>query len=783
MDRGIRALTGFRASPLLPQPLSHTSRSKKLSWIVACAVMSANTTAYAQNATSIGEKSVASQSEGPAATLETVTITGVQEGETTEGSGSYTTRSTGAALGLPLKLREIPQSITVITNQHMEDQNLTSLDSALQSTQGVTRVFIDSERINYSSRGFSIDNIQYDGVNSSLDNGIGFIDTALYDRVEVVRGATGLLTGSGNPSASINLVRKRPTSAPSFGASVSAGSWDNYRRTVDVSKPLTQDGRIRARFIGVHQDQKSYLDFYQQKKSIGYGVIEADLTNRTILTAGYEYQRNQPKGSTWGSAPLFYSDGTLTTDLRRSATLSPPWGYYEVESKTAFVNLSHEFDNGWKFKSALTISRLDHDGELMALTGMDPANPRAYVGFYPDRQTGLSSYPVMGVGTQFGGETRQNTMDLQANGPFSLFGRQHELLAGATLSRTKQDTPGARLATSTYFPYSPTMPPSINQIGSIPRIDFANNSMPWTSDANAETKKYGLYTAAWFSLTDEANFIVGGRFNRYDLDEHRAGAASLAYRENKFTPYVGTTYNLNQNLTVFASYTEIFKPQTDRRDRSNNILEPTKGNSREVGIKGEFFGGKLNSALTLFDTWLDKLAQQDRGYFDPSNPMNTAYVAVDGTKTRGIELEVSGEVVRGWNVSAGYTALNSRAPDASRLNPQQPRQTFKVFTAYQLPGAFNHLTIGGGVHWQSDIQFAGVNRPDGQGGIQRGVTIVQESYALVSLMARYDFNDRLFATLNVNNALDKRYWMRAGFYDSAAVGAPRNAMLTLNYRY
>lgn len=753
--------------------------------LIACVIVSANGAAQAQAVSQLDEQQSASRRDGPdAATgVSEIIITGVQEGETTERTGSYTTRSTGAALGLPLRLRQIPQAVTVITSQNMEDQNLTSLDSVLQSAAGVTRNFIDSERVNYSSRGFAVDNIMYDGVVSSLDNGIGFIDTALYDRVEVVRGATGLLTGAGNPSASINLIRKRPKNDFAIGASALAGSWENYRGTLDVSTPLTGDGRIRARLIGVYQDQDSYLDFYQQKKAIGYGVIEADLTDHTILTAGFEYQHNKPKGSTWGAAPLFYSDGALTTDLRRSASLSPPWTYYEVESQTAFVNLSHEFANGWKLKSALTHSQLDHDGELFALAGIDPANPRRSIGFYPDRQTGFSSVPVMGAGTKFSGKTSQDTLDVQTNGPVELFGRRHELIVGTTLSRTKQDTPGSRLATNLYFPFSATPAPSLDQVGAIPRFDFENNSMPWSMDSNVRTRRYGVYAAARLSPTDDLKIILGGRVNRFELNDDEVGSPSVRYRQNRFTPYVGATYDLTKNITMFASYTEIFKPQPERRDRNGDILEPTRGNSREAGVKGEFFGGKLNTSLTLFDTRLDKLAQQDVGFFDPTNPLNTAYVAVDGTKTRGFELEANGEILPGWNVSGGFSWLKSETPDGARLNPQEPRRTLKLFTSYNLPGALDRLTIGGGVHWQSDIQFAGTNRPDGQGGIQRNVTVVQGSYALVNVLARYAISDRVSASVNVNNLLDKRYWMRAGFFDTAAVGAPRNAMLTLNFRY
>lgn len=753
--------------------------------LIACAIFTASGAAHAQTEDNGQERQRASRQDyADTTTGDTVIIvTGVQEGQTTEDSGSYTTHSTGAALGMPLKPREIPQAVTVITSQNMEDQNLTSLDTVLQSAPGVTRNYIDSERVRYSSRGFSVDNIMYDGVVSSLDNGIGFIDTALYDRVEVVRGATGLLTGSGNPSASINLIRKRPKQDLAIGASGMVGSWENYRGTLDVSAPLTSNGSIRARAIGVYQDQKSYLDFYEQKKAIGYGVVEADLTDNTILTAGFEYQHSQPKGSSWGAAPLFYSDGSLTTDLRRSANLSPPWTYFDVESQTAFVNLSHEFANGWKFKSALTHSQLDSDAELFALTGVDPTNPRRNIGFYPDRQTGFSSVAVMGAGTKFSSKTKQDTIDLQSNGPIELFGREHQLVVGTTLSWMKRTSPGSLLATNLYFPFSATPAPSLDQVGEIPRLDFENNALPWGAASTVKARKYGVYAAARLSPTDELKVILGGRFNRYELDEDEVGSDSLRYRQNRVTPYAGVTYDITGNFTLFASYTEIFKPQTDRRDRNGNILEPTKGNSREVGIKGEFFGGDLNLSLTLFDTRLDKLAQEDVGFFDPNNPLSSAYIAVDGTKTRGFDLEANGEILPGWSISGGFTLLKSEGPDGERLNPQEPRKTVKLFTSYRLPGALDGLTIGGGIHWQSDIRFNGINRPDGQGGILKDQTVVQGSYALVNALARYEFSDRLSASVNVNNLFDQRYWMRAGFYDTAAVGAPRNATFTVNLRY
>ncbi|WP_241044394.1 TonB-dependent siderophore receptor [Achromobacter xylosoxidans] len=299
---------------------------------------------------SSNENDTAQEQQGPII-LPTVMVTGRKAEATTEGSQSYTTSETAAATRLPLSLRETPQSVTVVTRQRMADQQLNSVQDALESTTGISSHTLDSDRVSFYSRGFSIDSFQYDGIPTTFLEGASFLDTAFYDRIEVVRGATGLLTGAGNPGASVNLLRKRPTKEFSASASLSAGSWDNYRGMADISTPLTMDGRIRARLVGVYQDRDSYIDLYQQKKKAIYGVIDADLTPDTTLSLGFDYQDIKPKGTTWGGVPLWFSDGT-PTDRPRSKTLAAEWNRWDNTIKTAFANLEHRFDNGWTFRAA-----------------------------------------------------------------------------------------------------------------------------------------------------------------------------------------------------------------------------------------------------------------------------------------------------------------------------------------------------------------------------------------------------------------------------------------------
>lgn len=165
------------------------------------------------------------QSNAEPLALPTLKFTANQLGEITENSGVYTPGSIATATRLVLKPKETPQTISVITRQEMDDFNLNSIDDVMRHTPGVSVVTYDSERTEYYSRGFAIQNFQYDGIPMNRDSaysaGNTLSDMAIYDRIEVLKGATGLLTGVGDPGATINLIRKKPTK--DFQGNVSLG--------------------------------------------------------------------------------------------------------------------------------------------------------------------------------------------------------------------------------------------------------------------------------------------------------------------------------------------------------------------------------------------------------------------------------------------------------------------------------------------------------------------------------------------------------------------------------
>lgn len=691
-------------------------------------------------------------------TLPSVTITGTVDADdaTTEGTGSYTTGQTSTATRLPLSLRETPQSVTVVTRQRMDDQKLDTVQGVLENTTGISSYQSDSERTSFYSRGFLIDNIQYDGIPTDLGDiisgsGVGSLDTAFYDRIEVVRGANGLLTGTGNPSAAINLVRKKPTPEFSANASLSAGRWDNYRGMGDISTPLTEDGRIRARMVGTYQDAHSYIDGYKPQRQAFYGVVEADLTPDTTLSLGYDYQDSTPSGSTWGGMPLWFSDGTQAT-YSRSKNYAQNWSYWDHTLKTAFVDIEQRFDNGWKVRAVGNQYRTEYDAKLIGLIGN------------PDRATGLGAYPVALAAE---GHSRQNTLDVMASGPFELLGREHDLVVGAMGSRRTAN----KDETAPF--YASSSPQSVYELGT-PFAEPDFNAIPSTT-TDTKIKQSGVYAAARFSLADAWKLIVGGRFSNYKIDETVSGTSPFHYKKTgEFIPYAGLIYDINKTYSVYVSYTGVFNPQTSYRDSDGNVLTPSKGKTKEIGLKGEYLDGRLNASIALFETKLDNAAQIDPGVYTTGGTQ--AYKGSDGTKSRGVELDVQGELASGWNLYAGIALFTAEDGDGVRLNSQLPRTTAKLFTTYRLPGEWSKLTVGGGVNWQSSIYESPGVSTSTLGG-------EQSSYALVSLMSRYAITKQVDLGLNVNNLLDRKYALQKGDFDTVSYGEPRNLVATLSYKY
>lgn len=709
----------------------------------------------------------APQGQGLELGATTVSGQGLGTSLTTEDTGSYTTGATSSSTKLPLSIRETPQTVTVVTRQNMDDQGAQSIGDVLRNAPGISTQAYDSDRMEYSARGYAITNYQYDGVNSMydgvFDEGATKVDMALYDRVDIVKGATGLLSGSGEPSATVNMIRKKPTREFKASITGSVGSWDNYRTEGDISGSLNDDGSVRGRLVGVYQDADSYIDHYSRKNDVFYGIIEADLTPDTTLTFGMDYQNIKPRGSSWTGNPYYFSDYSKT-DFSRSFNPATDWSRRDVQAQTTFASLEHRFANDWKIKGTLNQQTNDHDTQLGSASGGTP-NP----------VTGDGMFFYWG---KWEGHRVQTTADINASGPFTLFGREHELVVGVTSQDSRQT--GATFDGSLFE----MVPGSIfDWNGQYPEPDFPKNGKYETNQ-----NQNSAYMAARFKPTDDLSLILGTRVSDFQYNStYKYYVQSSTFSDNKttskqhgrVTPYAGVVYDINDTYSAYASYTSIYKPVTDR-SISGTTLAPTEGNSYELGLKAEYFDGRLNASVAAFRTEQKKLPIQ---VGTNPNTNEGIYESLDGATTKGIEFELTGEIMRDWNVIAGYTYAQTRSDDGERvygypLQTTKPENVAKLFTTYRLPGVLNKVTVGGGVNWQSPFYGQIYNDPKGDYDI-----IEQHSYALVNLMTRYEYNEHLTFNLNADNVFDKKYLSGLGNFNTTYYGAPRSLMLTTKYTF
>lgn len=681
-----------------------------------------------------------------------VDATAGSTGSTTD--TDYKTPVTRASTGMALTARDTPQSISVITKQRMQDQQLQTLNDVLKNTTGISEFNSGANRSNFYSRGFMIDNYQIDGFPILIDPqwniGDTQADTAIYERVEVVRGATGLMTGAGSPAASVNMIRKHADSKEFVGnLSASYGSWNTQRYVADLSAPLTESGQVRGRVVAGYQDGDSWLDHYHTQKKFLYGVVDADLTDATTLSVGYDYEETNIQGATWGGLPTFYLDGSKT-HYDRSTNLSPDWAYNNSNSKKVFASLKQDFTNGWQLTLSGSHTEATMDSKLLYIDG------------YFDKTTGIgvgpyASYDLLG-GTGYNtAKRKENAVDARIDGAYTLFGRQHELMTGISYIRQND----RYFSASTSFTSADVG--DFNDWGNYPEPDWDEQTL---SQDNTIHQK-SAYMATRISLADPLHLILGARYTRYQAD-----TLTQNMEKNNITPYAGLVYDIDDTWSAYASYTSIFKPQT-YRNASGAWLSPVTGKSYETGVKGDWMNSRVTASLAVFRIEQDHLGATDYALVPGST--DYAWYEQNGTVSKGVEFEINGAVTDNLQMTFGATRYVARDGEDAALNPTQPRTKVKLYSSYRLP-VLPDLTVGGGINWQTHT-WDNVAGPDGASTLYAE----QGSYALVDLFSRYQLTRQLSLQANLNNLFDKTYNINVG--RNTVYGEPRNISVSANYRF
>ena len=687
--------------------------------------------------------------------LPTITVTAESEQSelSSEQSKAYIIQNSSTASKLNIPLKETPQTVNVLTRQQLDDFALDNTRDVLRNTPGIIVSNQETERTSYLARGFEISNVLVDGVGIPLE-GYNYNndnpDSFLFDRVEVVKGANALNNGIGDPGATINMIRKRPTSDLQTAFNASYGSWNTQRYEVDVSSPLTQDGKVRGRVFGYQQTGDSYLDRYELEKNGIGAVVEADITGTTLLTAGYTETNHKPNGVNWGSNPLINTEGEQLS-YSRNYNYSPSWAHWDSNIKSYCAELEQKLGGDWTAKLTYDEKRTQRDSKLLFLSGKPGANGTS----------GIFLYPGMYID-----DNKEQQASLSFSGTYPLWGQRHEASLGYVWAKNRLDELG--YAGSFVNPLTTDLASFTPEE---PSWDMSKTS----GEMHIRQKNQSLYAATRLHLNDDLKLLLGANYVQAESSGSSYGTDTI-YDEDKVLPYAGLTYNFSPEYTGYLSYTSIFRPQTTKADEVS-INKPIEGESYEVGVKGSWLDDKLTATMAVFRTEQSNYPLRDS---DGIPTLRTTQVS--DLRSQGYEFGLAGQLTDHFNLSFGYTQFSLKdlinGGDARTFNPTQ---SFNLLTTYQVP-QLPKLKLGLGVQWQ-DQTYLDVPEATTNGVItQKAGVIEQDAYALVNLMASYELNKHMTLQANSNNLTNEKYLFnfpnQQGFY-----GAPANYSVAVKFKY
>ena len=676
--------------------------------------------------------------------------------------------------GLTLSPRETPQSVSVITKTQLDDQGLTTIEDALRTTTGVN-VTRHGSRTVYQSRGFFIEQIEEDGISTTIGapgvTGNPFrdpkqqMDLALYDHIEVVRGATGLTQTNSEPGGTINAVRKKPTDDTQLRADAIVDRFGKVRATGDASGTLHKDWGVRGRVVAVGERDDSFKRDVDGSNGLLYGVLDKQLGENTKLTVGGLYQ-NQHDTPDPNGLPLAEDNSDLR--LPRKTYLGANWNEGKYRKQGAFLELEHDLNDDWRISSKLDYKRTRSKQSYASLAGSGgPGGDAKKDGTLP--LDGIKRYDHSG---------KQFAFQTNLNGSVNAFGHSHDLFLTYSYNRETTDVRGLSMNTNDakYNIYT-------WRGDEIPRPDW-NNPDSRNYSGNDYTT-HAIAGGVRVNPTDNLHILTGTRYSHwkrdwswdYDLSDGKPDTRAdreQRTEKSRFVPYLGITYDLDPNNSLYASYTSIFKYNT-KPGKNGQPLPATLGNNYEVGWKGEWYNGDLNASVALFQIDQKNTAINSRQRL--TDGTNRFYFEPMTLQSRGLDAEISGKLTDQWQMFAGYTYNTRKYTETigstlkgGDFNKQTPKHMLRLYTSYRLPGAAEKWTVGLGMSTQSSTSS--------------GWDVKNGGHTLWNANVQYKPTQDLSVGVAVNNLTDKRYYENHGirahgwgnFY-----GEPRNVMLNVKW--
>lgn len=638
---------------------------------------------------------------------------------TSEGTGSYTVPFTTVGSKLPVPMREIPQSVSVVTRQRIEDQNAVQLEDALKRTTGITVLQNDQGRSSIFSRGYELSDYRINGLPAPLSSVYGTQpNLAMFDRVELLRGPTGLFGGAGDPAGSVNLIRKRALEDFQVSGTAGYGSWDHYRAEADATGPLIESGRLRGRVVGSYLDRDSFIDENHINDWLGYATLEGEVTEDTTLALSLSHEQ---KDIVPQNGLPSWADGELL-DVDRSTFSGADWNRFENTTQDLLAELQHRFDSGGELNAGLRYAVAHADFKY------------AYTIGGVSRATGTA--PMRALAREY--HEHALSADVNLSQPFELLGQEQWVVAGVDYRRYEQDTKqGIANGFATFDAFDPD-------------YDLPEPATPFTSHTVTTPREVGTYAQLRLKPVEWLTVIPGGRLSWYEATtENKVSGSESRQTENaQFTPYLGLVADVTGNVSLYASYTDIFQPQSQLTS-SGEPVEPRVGTQYEAGVKAEFYDGLLNASVGVFQIDDENRAQPivGTGFFGASEEV----------RIRGVDAELAGTILPNWEAFAGYSFMVSEyvgdsTSEGDTFNTWTPKHTFKFWTKYSFDRGFaDGLWLGAGGTIQSSFYAE-----------SGGVRLEQDGVAVLDAQIGYEIVDGVAASLTVNNITDETYYTRLG---------------------
>lgn len=676
------------------------------------------------------------------ADLETVHIKGQRSYNAiaTEKNGDYSSFAATVGTKIPASLREIPQSVSIITNRQVKDRNVDTFDQLARKTPGLRVLSNDDGRSSVYARGYEYSEYNIDGLPAQMQSINGTLPNLFaFDRVEVMRGPSGLFDSSGEMGGIVNLVRKRPTKAFQGHMAAGFGTHKQYKAEADVSGSLNSDGSVRGRVMAQTVGASPRPAEKNNRHETFYAAADWDINPDTVLGAGYLYQ--QRRLAPYNGLPAD-ADGKLPS-LPQHVFVGADWNKFKMHSHDVFADLKHYFGNGGYGKVGMRYSDRKADSNYT---------------FAGSKLNNAGKADVAGLGTDI--KQKAFAVDASYSRPFALGNTANEFVIGADYNRFRSTNEQGRSTVANNI--------ALDSFHSTPYVSLIQNARAGTSGYKhtldtGNLDKFGVYGKSVFHPADGLSLIGGGRLGHYKIESGDGKTLHKASR-TKFTGYAGAVYDIDGSNSLYASFSQLYTPQTDL-DADGKLLKPRQGNQFEVGYKGSYMDDRLNTRVSFYRL-------KDKNAAAPLNPNNkkTRYAALGKRVMEGVETEISGAITPKWQIHAGYSYLHSQIKTAANSRDDgifllMPKHSANLWMTYQVTP---DLTIGGGVNAMSGITSSA--------GMHAG------GYATFDAMAAYRFTPKLKLQINADNIFNRHYYARVGSANTFNIpGSERS--LTANLRY